>query len=250
MRRVHAAVVTEHIALVVEHGLQVFLFEVHAGAVQPPGRAVGIIGEIVDERGDEHEEAETEENVFSKRFERAFLFTHKAEDPVQRPDHAEARPGVKTGPLARRAHAEEKTGEREVARPSLRRRGGERVPALREEPAVHEVIHRQREEHAVGVDRGDARLDKVHEIGGEQQRAADGNAAPSEEPPGKGVDERQHRHAEERPGKAPAEGRYAPNRHAKRNQQLAQRGMRDLIGVHAAHMLKSRARVVDLVKIA
>ena len=169
---------------------------------------------------------------------------------MQRPDHAEARPGVKTGPLARRAHAEEKTGEREVARPSLRRRGGERVPALREEPAVHEVIHRQREEYAVGVDRGDARLDKVHEIGGEQQRAADGYAAPSEEPPGKGVDERQHRHTEERPGKAPAEGRYAPNRHAQRDQQLAQRGMRDLIGVHAAHMLKSRASVVDLVKIA
>ena len=64
------------------------------------------------------------------------------------------------------------------------------------------------------------------------------------------IEHRQHQRAEERAGKAPAEGRHAKETHAKTEDQFSQRRVGDLVGLHVVDMLKGSARMVDLVEIA
>ena len=66
----------------------------------------------------------------------------------------------------------------------------------------------------------------------------------------KNVEQRQHQNADKRAGKAPAERGHAEKLDAACDDELAQRRVRDLVGVDALDMLVCGAGVVYLVKVA
>ena len=115
---------------------------------------------------------------------------------------------------------------------------------------VHEKVHEQNEEHGVGVYRCDAGLREVHEVKGKYRSAAGGNGHAAEHLLQKNVEQRQHQNADKRAGKAPAERGHAEKLDAACDDELAQRRVRDLVGVDALDMLVCGAGVVYLVKVA
>ena len=242
MRGDETRVIREHEALVFQHDGGVFAREVHARAVQAARRAVGVVARVVDHARHEHEKHKAEADVAQQpaRIAAAVAVTvrlHALKHPVQRPEHAEARPGIQTRPLRGRAHAERNAAGGEMAQLTLRK-----VP-------VQKQVHEQDEQRRKAVDRRNARLRQVHEVKCQQCRAAQGHAVVAEHPAQQVPHQRQHGHTEERTHAAPAEWRHTEERDAEREDLLAERRVRHLIRVHAAQMLIGRARVVDLVKI-
>ena len=155
-------VVGEHVVLVVQHHFDIVPAErVWLSA----GKAVGQIGQIVDQHGNQHEEDHAEAAVFQKALE-VQLPAPDAADHPDRPDHSEPRTRVEAGPLAGGAQTEGDAGERQVPFP---------LPA---DKLIHEQIHQEDEEDRVDVDGGNAGLDKVHEIRGHQSRAGRPSRAP------------------------------------------------------------------------
>ena len=242
MRGDKAGMIREHEALVFQHDGGVFAREVHARAVQAARRAVGVIACIIDHARHEHEKHEAEANVAQQAARIPAAVTgpvrlHAGKDPVQRPEHAEARPGIETRPLRGRADAERDAAGGEMAQPPLR------------EVPVQKQVHEQDEQCRKAVDGCDARLRQVHEVERQQRRAAQGHAVVAKHPAQQVPHQRQHGRAEERAHKAPAERRHAEEHDAEREDLLAERRVRDFIRIHAAQLLVGRARVVDLIKI-
>ena len=155
-----------------------------------------------------------------------------------RPEEAQARPGVEAGPLAGGPQAEGQPAQRQ----------GPELPIL--QPDVQKQVHQQDEEHRVHVDGGDAGLDVVHEIGGEEQGPQTGDGPAAEEPLEEDVQGRQHQHPEEGAGKAPAEGGHAEEPDAQADDLLAQGRVGGLVGLHVVQMLPGGAGVVNFVKVA
>ena len=242
MRGDEPRVVGEHEALIFQHDGGVFAREVHARSVQAARRAVGVVARVIDHARHEHEKHEAEADVRDQpaHIAAAVAVTvrlYALKHPVQRPEHAEARPGIQTRPLRGRAHAERNAAGGEMAQ-----------PALCEVP-VQKQVHEQDEQRRKAVDCRNARLRQVHEVKRQQRRTAQGHAVVAEHPAQQVPHQRQHGHAEERAHAAPAEWRHAEERDAEREDLLAERRVRDFIRIHAAQVLIGRARVVDLVKI-
>ena len=242
MRGDKAGMIGKHEALVFQHDGGVFAREVHARAVQAARRAVGVIARVIDHARHEHEKHEAEADVAEQAVRIPAAVTvpvrlYTGKDPVQRPEHAEARPGIETRPLRGRADAERDAAGGEVAQPPLR------------EVPVQKQVHEQDEKCRKAVDRRNARLRQVHEVERQQRRAAQGHAVVAEHPAQQIPHQRQHGHAEERAHEAPAERRHAEEHDAEREDLLAERRVRDFIRIHAAQVLIGRARVVDLIKI-
>ena len=227
-------VIVEHILLIAQHHVQIVPAENVRFSL---GHPVGIIGEIIDPAGDKHKEHDAEERILYKTLpiQRPGA---KAVDRPQKPDHRKTRPGIEAGPLAGRAQSEADTAQRQRPQPLLR------------DEEVHEQIHQQNKENGIGVDGGDAGLDKVHEVRCHQNRTRRGNQIAAEKLLGKIVQDRQHQHPEQRSGEAPAEGRHAEEPDPKTDDDLPEGRMRDLIGIDAVEMLPRGAGVIDLVKIA
>ena len=89
----------------------------------------------------------------------------------------------------------------------------------------------------------------MHEVEGEHRCSAGWNRCPAEHFFQKHIQRRQHQHADQGPGKAPAEGRHPEQPDADAQDQLAQRRVADLIGIEVFDVLIGRACVIDLVKI-
>ena len=117
------------------------------------------------------------------------------------------------------------------------------------QPAVHEVVGHQDEEHAVGVDGGDAGLDQVHEVEGEQGRAAQGHRGFAEQVFQEHVENGHHQHAEQGAHEPPAEGHHAEHGDADGDDELAQGRVGHLVGIDVVQVLVGGAGVVDLVEI-
>ena len=226
----HAGMVIEHIALVIQHHFQV------VGAEQPvsAGLPIGDIGQVIDAAGQQHKKHQAEAAVFQKGLWPQAGILH----PIPGPDQRQPRPGVEAGPLAGGAQTEEQAGQGQVPQPVLR------------EEQVHEQIHQQDEEHGIGVDGGDAGLDKMHEVSGKDQGAGSGDRPAAEQLLQKDIHQRQHQHAEEGAREAPAEGSHAEDGDAPGEDDLTQRRVGDLIGIDAVQVLPGGAGVVDFIKIA
>ena len=154
------------------------------------------------------------------------------------PYDGETPAGVDAGPLAGRAQAEEEARERKI--PPL--------PSRHEAP--HEEVHEQDEEYRVCVYGRDAGLDKVHEVEGEDDRAADGYLRRAAHALYEIIEYGQHEQAEERAHETPAEGRHAEETDAYADDELAKGRMCYLVGVDVLDVLQRGAGVVDLVEVA
>ena len=166
------------------------------------------------------------------------------EDHAQQPQQGQPGPGIHHRPLGGAADAPEQAAQKQgqnIVPQLLPRRDGQ--------PAVHEIVRHQDEEHAVGVDGGDAGLDQVHEVEGEQRRAAQGHRGLAEQVLQEHVEDGHHQHAEQGSHKPPAEGHHAKHHDAQGQNELAQGWVGHLVGVDVVQMLVGGAGVVDLVKI-
>lgn len=152
MLGVDAGVVAEHKLLIVQNEVCVVGGEIHADSVHSACPAVGVIAHVVYRSRDDNEEHDAERTVFEKRLHL------KIAQPVDEPYDRKSGSGIKTGPFARGAYAEKQSRKRKV------------VFSAAGDVHIHEKIHEQDEKHGVGVDRGKARLRKVHEVKGKDRR--------------------------------------------------------------------------------
>ena len=217
MRGLYAHMIGEHEPLVVEDDIKILLCKEHPRTAETGRGTVAEVGEVIDERRNDDEKERAEAAVPEKAVSDtppgvgAVLGARELYYPVCEPDGRKPRPGVQRGPLARRAQAEEHTGERKVRPRAL-------FPAvlILRDVEIHEPVHEDDEEHRVGVDGGETGLDKMHEVKGENGGAAGGHSlfkhAPAEE-----IQRGQHEDAEQRPGEAPAEGRQPEDPYAQRD---------------------------------
>lgn len=146
MLGVDAGVVAEHEFLIVQNEVRVVGGEIHADSVHAARLTVGVIAHVVYRRRDDNEENNAERAVSEKRLHL------KIAQPVDEPYDRKSGSGIKTGPFARGAYAEKQSRKRKV------------VFSAAGDVHIHEKIHEQDEENGVGVDRGKARLRKVHEV--------------------------------------------------------------------------------------
>ena len=258
-RRAEVVRVVGQPLVVVEH---MHLRAPHALKAQPAGRFhIPVIREIVDRNrhGNEHDHAEQAGNdrILPEFFARAVVFLALiaffkcadvldiAADERREEQHRQPRACVDADPLAGNAKPHEQAAQ------SQRNQRLPEIVGIEVHLAVseHEQIHEQYEEHAIGIDRGDARLRKVHRIEREQQHANRRIARLFEQLLDEQIHDRQHEHAEQRPHKAPAERRHAEQLDAQHDEHLAQRRVRRLVGIHVVRELITRARVIDLVEI-
>ena len=152
MLGVDAGVVAEHELLIVQNKVCVVGGEIHADSVHSACLTVGVIAHVVYCRRNDNEENNAERAVSEKRLHL------KIAQPVDEPYDRKSGSGIKTGPFARGAYAEKQSRKRKV------------VFSAAGDVHIHEKIHEQDEKHGVGVDRGKARLRKVHEVKGKDRR--------------------------------------------------------------------------------
>ena len=250
---VDTLMIGEHELLVVPHQLRQSV-EGGIGAVLLCVRKeVGQVGGGVDAHGDDHEEQDGQEEGAEDMGGKAGAsgFTHGGvpltalEDQTQQPQQGKADAGIHHRPLGGAADAPEQSAEEQ-------RQGRLPQPGAcgDGQPAVHIVVGHQNEEHAVGINGGDACLHQMHEVKGEEGGAAGGNGSLAKEILEEHIEDGEHQHTEQRACKAPAEGGHAKEIHAQRDDQLAQRGMGDLIGVDILQMLQSGTGMIDLIEVA
>lgn len=139
------------------------------------------------------------------------------EDEAQQPQQGQSRTGVHHRPLASAADTPEQPAQKQrghrLAKQGTGRHG---------QPAVHEVVGHQNEEHPVGVNGGDAGLYQVHEVKGEQTGAAQGHRGLAKEVFQEHIEHRQHQYAEQGAHEPPAEGSHAKHQDAQGDDELAQ----------------------------
>ena len=244
MGGVDALVVGEHVDLVVPHDLD----EIFQAGV-PLGGGIGQVGCGIDDRRDEHEAQHGEQQGLDQPGGEpgSVLFLGPVPPLEVQPDEVEqgqAHRAVDHRPLAGRADAPHEAGQEQGQCPLAEGGAGGQgqVP-------VHEVVHGQDEEHAVGVDGGDAGLGQVHEVKGKEGGAAEGHNRLAEEVFQEHIEQGDHQHAEEGTHEPPAEGGQAEHADAQADDQLAQGRVGDLVGVDAPDVLVGGAGVVDLIEI-
>ena len=221
----------EHIRLVGQHNVQIFPVE---NTLYPGSSAVGDIRQIIDQAGHHHKKSHAEQAVFHKRRKASF----PVPDPVPCPEHRKPGPGIHACPFAGAPQPEADSAE------------GKSLQAVRHEENSHAEIHQQNKENRIGVNGGNARLHKVHEIGGENNGAAGCGLPAPEQLFEKNIHCRQHQHAEQRARKPPPEGIHPEQGYPDPDDDLPQRRVGNLIRRHIVQMLPCRAGVIDLVKIA
>ena len=245
---VDALVVGEHILLIFPH-----LMNEVAQAGIPFGGGVGPVGEGIDAGGDHHEAQHGKGQCLDQpeipEYRGSFPLLHfgpvpQLEPQAQEIEQSQSHAAIDDGPFAGRADPPEEAGEEQPGR-ALPERGARREGEI----PVHEVVHGQDEEHPVGVDGGDAGLGEMHEIKGKEGRPAEGHRRLPKEIFEEGIEQRKHEHTEERAHKAPAKGSHTEEADTDAQDELAQRGMGDLIGVDPTDVLIGGAGVVDLIKV-
>ena len=182
-------------------------------------------------------------------------------DEIAEVQHRKARAGIEARPFRRGAEP-----EHEPRKPQKRKLFPVRT-ALEILGVIiaHEQEHQQRKEQRIGVDRGDARLREVHAVDRKQSGGHERIVRTTEDALCEHIQNRKDQHAEERPGKAPAERRHAEDADAARDEQLAERRMRPFIDrvavlrgalgsfgavqIVVLHDLVGGSRMIDLVEI-
>ena len=239
----NALVVGEHILLVLPHLFQ----QVLQGQV-PGGRCIGQVGQHVDDGGDDGKDQHREgQDLYRPAQTLVAALLRPAAQLDHQTDEVE---GHQTGtavnhrPLGGGADAPEQPRQEEGQGALLE--GG----AVRQgEIPVHEVVHQQDEEEGVGVDGGQPGLGQMHEVHRQQDGAAGGDGGAAKDILQKQIEQRNHSHPEEGAHKPPAEGGHAKEGNANAHDQLAQRGMGDLVGFNVPQMLIGGAGMIDLVKV-
>ena len=89
----------------------------------------------------------------------------------------------------------------------------------------------------------------MHEIEGEQGGPAESNCGFAEQIFQENIQDGDHQHTAQGAHKAPAEWVQAEQAYAQTDNNFAQRGMGNFVGVYAANVLEGGADVIDLVKV-
>ena len=237
-----AAVVGEHILLVLPHGAD------EAGEAGVPLRhGVGQVGQGVDGRRDDGEHQHGKAEDLEDPLHPAGLLRRPVPHLLVQADEVEHhQPGaaVDHRPLGGRPDAPEQPRQ-EQGQGALPEGGARRQGQV----AVHKPVHQQNEEKRVGVDGGQPGLGQVHEVRRQQDGAAGGDGGAAKQVFQEHVQQGQHPHPEQGAHEPPAEGGHAEEADADAHDQLAQGRVGDLIGLDATDVLPGGAGVVDLVKI-